>query len=233
MVPFLFNFFLTKLSIIATSGNKFGQGQPCTSGSYNLLMKQTSDDIILAKLKQGDPSAFTDLYFRYFQFLYLFAKKFVPDERAKDLVQDCFLHFWKKRKNIEIKTSLKSYLFTMLKNLCYKEQASMEKNSQLLEGIDLHLKQKELDFFRNHEHSILEFEVRDRMKLAMERLPDKCALIFKESRFNGLSNKAIAAKHDITVKAVEKHISKALNIFRGAFRDLIQIAVISFWLVGM
>lgn len=57
----------------------------------------------------------------------------------------------------------------------------------------------------------------------MNQLPPKCCEMFKESRHNGLSNKEIADKYNISVKAVEKHISKALSLFREEFKDFIAI----------
>ena len=47
--------------------------------------------------------------------------------------------------------------------------------------------------------------------------------VFMESRLNGLSNKDVAEKFNISVKAVEKHISKALKLFREEFKDIISL----------
>jgi RNA polymerase sigma-70 factor (ECF subfamily) len=85
------------------------------------------------------------------------------------------------------------------------------------------LKKEELQFFINSEKSILEFDVKDRIENVMLHLPEKCAEVFSESRFNGLSNKEIADKFNISVKAVEKQISKALKLFRKEFKDIISV----------
>ena len=93
-------------------------------------------------------------------------------------------------------------------------------------NFELLLKQRELDFFINSEKSILEFGIKDRLSKLIDRLPEKCAEVFIESRFNGLSNKEIAQKNNISVKAVEKQISKALKLFREEFKDIISVLVI-------
>lgn len=54
------------------------------------------------------------------------------------------------------------------------------------------------------------------IKRALLDLPPKCRLAFKLSRFDGLTYPEVAAKMGISVKMVEKHISKALLAFRAA-----------------
>lgn len=49
-----------------------------------------------------------------------------------------------------------------------------------------------------------------RLKIAIAQLPDKCRAVFMLSRFDGLSHKQIAERVGISVKMVEKHITRAL-----------------------
>lgn len=60
----------------------------------------------------------------------------------------------------------------------------------------------------------------DRLQLeqvlaAIENLPGKCRQVFLLSRFHGMSNQAIAERCGISVRMVEKQISKALAICRS------------------
>lgn len=57
------------------------------------------------------------------------------------------------------------------------------------------------------------------IKRALAELPPKCRLAFKLSRFDGLTYPEVAAKMGISVKMVEKHISKALLAFRAAVTE--------------
>ncbi|WP_163325248.1 RNA polymerase sigma-70 factor [Draconibacterium mangrovi] len=182
-------------------------------------MKLNLESILFRKIKEGDYSAFNELFSKYYQPLFLFARKFVEEDLAKDFVQDCFYELWKNRKRIELKTTLSAYLFSIVKNRCYKyfekERFRAEKQSE----IEFQLKQEEINYFLHSEKSILEFEIRDRIQNTLEKLPPKCVQIFHDSRFNGLSNKEIAQKYDLSIKTVEKHISKALKIFHDEFKD--------------
>jgi RNA polymerase sigma-70 factor (ECF subfamily) len=110
-----------------------------------------------------------------------------------------------------------------VKNRCYKYSKEEAKKADRKNDYGQKLKEEELNFFIHSEKSILEFEIKDRIRKVLEQLPPKCSEVFNESRFNGLSNKDIAEKYSISLKAVEKHISKALKLFREEFQDLITV----------
>ena len=189
-------------------------------------MGSVSENIIFQKVKNGDTQAFRVLFQKYYQPLFLFVLKFVDKELAKDFVQDCFYELWKNRERIEISTSISAYLFTIVKNRCYKHLKTELKKKQHQNSYALKLKQEELQFYINSEKSILEFAIQDRIAKVINQLPEKCSDIFKESRFKGYSNKEIAQKHNISIKAVEKHITKALQLFRKEFKDIICLLIL-------
>jgi RNA polymerase sigma-70 factor (ECF subfamily) len=54
---------------------------------------------------------------------------------------------------------------------------------------------------------------------AIRRLPEKCRHVFLLSRFHGMSNQAIADRCGISVRMVEKQITKALAACRTTVRD--------------
>lgn len=54
---------------------------------------------------------------------------------------------------------------------------------------------------------------------AIRGLPDKCRHVFLLSRFHGMSNQAIALRCGISVRMVEKQITKALAACRNKVRD--------------
>lgn len=182
-------------------------------------MKLNLESILFRKIKEGDYSAFSELFSKYYRPLFLFARKFVEEDLAKDFVQDCFYELWKNRKRIELKTTLSAYLFSIVKNRCYKYFEKERFRAGKQSEIEFQLKQEEINYFLHSEKSILEFEIRDRIQNTLEKLPPKCAQIFHDSRFNGLTNNEIAQKYDLSIKTVEKHISKALKIFHDEFKD--------------
>jgi RNA polymerase sigma-70 factor (ECF subfamily) len=69
------------------------------------------------RLRQKELGVFQELYEHYYSRMVLFAMSLVydPDE-AGDIVQEVFYYLWDKAETIEIKTSLKNYLFTAVRN---------------------------------------------------------------------------------------------------------------------
>ena len=71
------------------------------------------------ELKSLDRETFERIYKTYYRPLCLHAQKIVGcEEDAEDIVQDFFTNLWEKRKNIDIDTSLKAYLYQGIHNKC-------------------------------------------------------------------------------------------------------------------
>ena len=60
-------------------------------------------------------------------------------------------------------------------------------------------------------------ELNKQIGTSLQALPDKCRQAFVLSHFDNLSYKAVANEMGISVKTVEKHISKALRTLRKEF----------------
>lgn len=61
-------------------------------------------------------------------------------------------------------------------------------------------------------------ELEQEIKAVVAGLPDKCRLIFKMSRDEGLSAKQIAQQLDISHRTVETQISKAVRVIKSALQ---------------
>ena len=69
------------------------------------------------ELKEGDVTAFEMFFKTYYQPLCNYAYSFIQDkDEAEEIVQSAFLTVWEKKDSLNIKTSLKSYLYTMVRN---------------------------------------------------------------------------------------------------------------------
>jgi len=184
-----------------------------------------SDLELINEIKNDNEGSYRTLFFRYNKSLLFFALKFVGREIAEDILQETFLDIWKSRKNIKITKSVSGYLFSIVKNKCFKFLKIEQAKTNYKENYSLKLKEQELRFFINSEMSLLEFDTKDRIQKVISQLPQKCKEVFCENRFEGFSYQKIAEKHHISVKAVEKQISKALKLFREEFKDLLSLLI--------
>ncbi len=161
---------------------------------------------------EHDPvSGYELLFRRYYGVLCSHAVRYVyTKEVAEDLVSDVFHSFWEKASYRRVVVSFRAYLFEAVRHKCYnylKWEFSKEDNEELP---DYELKSPVLQ-----PHEIMEFdELCTRIEKTMDSLPPQCKKVFLMHRFEGKSYPEIAVSLNVSLKAVEAHISKALAIFR-------------------
>lgn len=181
------------------------------------------DHVLVKEIKKGNQQAFEYLFHSYYPRLRGYAIRFVEDEETvRDIIQECFLHFWEKRAYLN-GLSLSSLLFAIVRNGCLnhlKHQALVEKHQiEYLSSTQGEERLYAADFYIDAEYKLLYDELQEQIDLVMGKLPPKCREVFILSRFKGLKNREIAARFHISLTAVEVHISKALKIFSTHFKD--------------
>lgn len=174
------------------------------------------------KSKTLSLSKFEELFKTHFVELTGFSQSFVHDkDAAQEVVQNVFIKFWEKREDINLEQSLKSYLYTSVRNrsLNYLRDNKKYRSEILDEQTTEYNSGLETDHLVNDE---LQRKIED----AIELLPEKCRQVFEMSRFEGLKYKEIAEKMNISIKTVENQISKALKILREELKDYTVILIL-------
>ena len=179
--------------------------------------KGYTDGELVKLLASSDEAAYTELYDRYWERLYLFASRMLQDEeQGMDIVQDLFTTLWHNRYQFDIRTSLKTYLYTSVRNLTLNYINRSKQKDRYLQSL--------VSFFEkgvmNTEEQVLFKEFSDRIDRQVERFSPQMKQIFVLSRNEGLSNKAIADELGITDHAVKKAINRALKVLRGVLSVL-------------
>ena len=147
-------------------------------------------------------------FFRdFFPPLMAFARKILGDEDdAREVVQQVFINLWEKRSEVDLSTSLKSYLFTSVHNRSLNAIRDRKKfSSEEVPDVA-----GDWDVSAQIESMELEGKIRE----AIDSLPEKCRKIFELNRFEGMKYAEIAGQLNISVKTVENQMSKALKILR-------------------
>ncbi len=179
---------------------------------------QSYDNPFLLKLlSKDDELAFTEIYERFWKKLFAIAYKRLKEvETAEDVVQDTFTSLWVNRKKAEIE-SLENYLAVAVK---YTVLAKIKK------------KQREQVYNISHQTPVVELTVENSLhykrileivKTEVEKLPEKCRLIFKYSRNEGMAAKQIAQEMGLSPKTVENQLHKAIKQLRLVARTFISI----------
>lgn len=174
------------------------------------------------KLGEGtsldDEQVFEHVFKTYYRKLTFFANRFLNDLTvAEEIVSDAFTYLWENRNRLAITTSINAYLHKIVQNRClnYLKHKKIEN-----EYVDYLLKNNLLDHAEALD-SVHEKELELQIKKAINELPDRCREIFKMSRFDRLKNKEIAAKLNITTKAVERQMTLALSKLRLCLQHML------------
>lgn len=147
-------------------------------------------------------SAFRTHYSNLVQFAYF---KVSDKEKAKDLVQECFVKLWENKSVFEQDGNIKAFLFKVLNNAIIDFYRT-KKTEKLPVDEDSLAEQ-------TTECSILEYE--DVLEM-LNLLPSDIKTIFLLNKYSGFKYAEIAETLAISVKTVEAKMGKALKIFRDA-----------------
>ncbi len=175
-----------------------------------------SDSEIIRRIRQGDKQEFEKLFRSSYVSLVRYAKRILKDhDTAEEIVQDLFFRLWQDRGNITIESSLNGYLFRSVhnKSLHFIEHQKV---------IDRHAGEIAASADETAEpvtDAIYYSELQSKVARVLERLPERCGVIFRMSRFEGLKYNEIAEKLSVSLKTVEANMGKALKEFRKALAE--------------
>jgi len=171
--------------------------------------------LLLDNLKKGDERAYKQLYDLHYTNLVVYCYNLTKDQaRAEDIVQQTFVKIWIKRDTLNIRTSIKNYLYRSVYNTFLKEYRKIKREEVAL----LDLKNNVLIDLVERDDTILQQRIK-LLETAIDQLPKKNKEVFLLSKKSGYKHKEIASQLNISEKAVEKHISRATQYIKKWFND--------------
>ncbi|WP_010523368.1 RNA polymerase sigma factor [Aquimarina agarivorans] len=137
--------------------------------------------------------------------------KFGDSDLSKDLVQEAFIKLWENCNKVGGSTA-KSYLYKIAVNLGISSKRHDQvkyKYQNIIASQPAHIENETPQFLME------EVEFKEKIKKAISLLPDRQREVFLLSRIEKKTYKEIAVLLDISVKAVEKLMHKALLKIRA------------------
>lgn len=185
-------------------------------------MNLNDNRLIIKTLKSGDQKVFSLVYASYYKPLCLFCSSYVSLEEAEEIVQDLMMYVWEKRELLVEDLSLKSFLFTSVRNRALNSitrshitrQVYEEYQSQQLKSLPA------LD-------SCYGTELFNTYMEALHSLPKELQRVYVMSRYKQLTHKEIADKLEVSVQTVNYRIGKTLQFFRIRLKDFLPRIVAS------
>lgn len=177
---------------------------------------QYQDEDLVRLFKVDPDRALGYMFDRYYQEVCRHIYRIIPvREITEDIAQSIYMELWRKRRDLDIRTSVGAYLHRMAvsRSLNYIRD---HKRFQ-------HGKEDEMASFQDRGpgplQEMIDSELQSVINAAIESLPERCRLVFVLSRFEEMSYREIGEALDISVKTVENQISKALQILRSTLSD--------------
>jgi len=198
-------------------------------------MKLNEEELrrLIQLMEKNDGKAFEDffniLYPRFYRYAFLYVKS---DVLCEELVSDVFLKLWNIRHKLNEVKQLEFYLFRSVKNQAI---TYLKRNSNKHEEITEY-NQSSLVDYREPERLLIAAELSEKIEEAVSSLPNKCQIIFRMVREDGLSYKQVAVLLEISPKTVENQMSTALkrlkriieNYYNGTKSRNINLFLLSF-----
>ena len=182
---------------------------PYTFCYYLVMQNETA---LLNEIKRGDIKAFENIFRQYYLPLYIYALSIThKQEIAEEVVQDLFYTWWRDREKMQITHSLKSYLYTAVKNKSLQHIKHNNVREQYRKMV-LHIKHNTQSTTPQQELEQQELETI--LNNALSKLPERQLMIFTLHRFEAKKYKEIAEMLSLSVKTIEAEMSKVYQTLR-------------------
>jgi len=189
-----------------------------------------NEEWLINGLTSESVCAFEFIFLNYYSRLSAYAAGIIRDKSvAEDIVQDFFVKFWECRKKVHIQVSIKSFLYHSIHNQCinYLAHAQVEKkyfNASLNSHKDL-ISPLSADY---PIANLIVNDLEDRVKKAIDDLPDQCREVFLSVRYEELTYSEAADKLGISVNTLKTQLQRAMNKLREKLKEFLPILIYFF-----
>jgi RNA polymerase sigma-70 factor (ECF subfamily) len=173
----------------------------------------------LLAMRDGDPQAFEQIFRAYYGKLCSFALRYVRTrENAEDVVHDVLFAIWRERATYEIRGTLRSYLYTAVRNRALDHLKREGVELRWREEAELTMEAFPAPGGTAADEELVAAELSAIVQEAIDALPPRYRQAYVLRRQHGLSYAEIASIMNITVKTVEVQIGQALKRIRERVR---------------
>jgi len=184
-----------------------------------------TDQELATLLKEGDRYAYTEIYNRYHSLLYIYGhKKLHHKQEAQDVVQEVLINLWNKRDQL-FDISLKSYLFTAVRNKALDVFSHKKVEGKYLASLQSFIDDSKI----GADYLIREKDLSAMIEKEIRALPPKMQEIFQLSRKDKLTHKEIAKLLNLSEHTVATQMKRALKILRLRLGLVVWIAMLIFY----
>jgi RNA polymerase sigma-70 factor (family 1) len=176
-----------------------------------------NDEYLIRDMFNQNPGKGCELLFRkYYKNLCNHAIRFVhSQEVAEDIVSEVFATFWQSRTFELITTSYRAYLYKAVRNRSYNYLKWDLNRTSPMETVTIPFAAHTLNPCEALQYN----ELYQQIETIVQQMPPQCKRAYLMKRVDGKTLEEIAAELQISTKAVEALITRALGRLRNGLKD--------------
>ncbi|SMC98029.1 RNA polymerase sigma-70 factor [Pedobacter nyackensis] len=162
-----------------------------------------------APIDMGNEDAFEEMYRSYFAPLCYFARKYIDQEDAEDVINNLFLKLWRQKELFESIQHAQSALYVATRNSCldFLKIAKRAEDRHILVAKGA---APDADFIEQ----MIRTEVWAEIYREINKLPVQCSKVISLSFVEGLKNDEIARELDISIQTVKNQKSMGVKLLK-------------------
>ncbi|SFB80724.1 RNA polymerase sigma-70 factor, ECF subfamily [Parapedobacter composti] len=173
--------------------------------------KQAIDPASIIRLRQGDEQAFKSIFLALHERVYRFALTYTKNEElSKEVTQEAFIQLWLHREKLSENLPLYPYLFTHVRRLtidAFRKNAIVQRFNQEWLTYPEQLSNQTEETIHSNEITRITDDL-------VNKLPRQQRVVFRMSRFYGLTYDEIAERLNISKYTVKYHLVTALKTLK-------------------
>ncbi len=165
-------------------------------------------NLILEEISKQNKRVFKNFFNKHYKELVNYANGYLFDKQSsEDIVQDVFIYIWENADKLNVKKSLRSYLYSMVRNRCinYLKSIKITDNYEFLDFNINMITEHVFDSTSEEDKKIVYHQI---LKL-VDSLPDKMQQIVKLKFLHNYKYSEIAEELNISVNTVKTQLKRA------------------------
>lgn len=160
----------------------------------------------------NDEIAFRGFFDHYYAKLLHFSFLILRNnDLAKDVVLEVFEKVWEQRSGLINIKDIGKYLLVLVKN---KSIDQLRRRKELIAIEDVNTDISEAIVISHPENLFLDQELVERLNAAVLNLPEKCRLVYRLVKEEGLKYKEVSELLNLSTKTIDNHIHNAMSSIR-------------------
>jgi RNA polymerase sigma-70 factor (family 1) len=190
-------------------------------------MFTTQLDFSIQAFQRGDPQAFNFIFACYYPSLCFFANRLTAGKcMHEDITQESFIRLWQKHSAFTCENSIKAFLYIITRNACLNFIKHWQRRQKSLSSWSRS--------WLNDEESVLGKLVRKdldkELHAAIRALPRECGRIISLSYLEGLKNREIAERLQLSIHTIKNQKARGLQLLK---RNLVKKNLLKSELLAM